>query len=357
MIYIMYYKWYYIIIFSLLIYVPSYTFGSLWQSISSNIVENTKQEKEKELKKINEGKLFVNHDTYATNWLDRLHDGLFLSVQGQITKADTMFLKDKESAIETPFSTFEISIYAELEQGDDDFEFAIDPKLDINLDVPNLEQSLKLFINTTPLGSLPGVDPVDEERALRIGLKSTISPPESWLPKASVSIGVDGDWPPDPYAQFEIKKYINLGSLRIYPKQSFWINTSDRLSEQSTLRTTYWLAKNMVSSVWTSIKYTQDNGYFNWEQSQSVIYCLNRYDMMTTTKMHYCQLKFSMFGDNSVMKEYRLTAQYKFPIYKDWIFLEVTPELKYEKENDWEGIRVIRFGISALFWGIYYKPQ
>ncbi|MDA3799682.1 MAG: hypothetical protein PF692_11445 [Kiritimatiellae bacterium] len=268
-----------------------------------------------------------------------------------------MFVQDKGS-VTTPHSRFELSLYTELEQGKGSASFAIDPKFDIDLAVPNLERTLKIYVNNTPVGSLPGIDPVDEDRTLHLGVKSTLEKPESWLPKFSTSIGVDWNWPPDPYVELNISKYLNFGNLRLYPKQSFWLNTTDRLSEQSTLRTEYWLSKNMLTTLWSSIKYTQDDGYFNWEQSQSVIYRLNDYGLdMDTHKMHFCNLKFSIFGDNTVVKTYRLTMQYKFPIYKDWIFLELSPELKFEKETDWETIRVFRVGISALFWGLYNMPK
>jgi len=342
----------------LLLYQPI-AYGNWFQGLKETIDQNAEAQKEIERKRQQSGRGVVVNDNYATNWLDSFHDSLFITVQGQITRADTLFVRKQQSVIETPHSNFELAIYTEAQQGSSNgLEFAIDPKFDIDLAIPNLEQSLKLYVNTTPVGSLPGIDPIEEGNQLHVGIKSVVERPESWLPRLSTSIGVDWNWPPDPYVEVGIKKYMNFGSLRFYPNQTFWLNTTDRLSEKSTLRTDYWLSPKMLTTVWSSIKYTQDNGYFNWEQSESIIYCLDSYGLnMDTDKMHYCSLKFSMFGNNTVMKEYRLTTEYKFPIYKDWIFLEIIPELKFEKDNNWKSVRVLRVGISALFWGVYNRQR
>ncbi len=330
-------------------------FGNFFHGLKEIIDKNAQAQKEIEIKRQQSGEEEIVNNNYATNWLDSFHDTLFITVQGQITRADTLFVKKKQSVVETPHSNFELAIYSEIEHGSSNgFAFAINPKFDIDLAIPNLERSLKLYVNTTPIGSLPGVDPVEEDNQLHIGIKSVLERPEPWLPKLSTSIGIDWNWPPDPYVEVNLKKNMNFGSLRLYPNQTFWINTSDRLSEKSTLRTDYWLSPKMLTTVWSSIKYTQEDSFFSWEQSESIIYCLNSYGLdMNTDKMHYCSLKFSMFGDNTVMKEYRLTTEYKFPIYKDWIFIEIIPELKFRKDEDWEPVRVLRVGISALFWGVY----
>lgn len=330
-------------------------YGNLFQGLKETIDKNAEAQKRIEIKRQQSGQEVVVNHNYATNWLDSFHDSLFITVQGQITRADTLFVRTQQDVVETPHSNFELAIYSEIQHGNSNgFEFALEPKFDIDIAVPNLEKSLKLYVNTTPIGELPGVDPVEEERQLHIGIRSTIENPDTWLPKLSTSIGVDWNWPPDPYVEVGIKKYMNFGSLRLYPNQTFWLNTTDKLSEKSTLRTDYWLSPKMLTTVWSSIKYTQDDGFFSWEQSESIIYRLNGYGLdMNTDKMHYCSLKFSMFGDNTVMKEYRITTEYKFPIYKDWLFIEIIPELKFEKENGWEAVRVLRVGISALFWGVY----
>jgi hypothetical protein len=348
----------YLIFFAFIFFCLPQAYCNFFHDMEDKVHKNAEAQKEIEIKRQKSGAELIVNDSYATNWLDNFHDSLFITVQGQITRADTMFVQNKQSLLNTPHSNFEISLYTEMEQGGDGVSFAIEPKFDIDLAIPNLEESLKLYVSTTPIGSLPGIDPIEEERQLHIGIQSTIARPDSWWPRLSTSVGVDWDWPPDPYVELSLKKYMNFGNLRLYPNQTFWLNTTDRLSEKSTIRTDYWLSPNMLSTVWSSIKYTQDNGYFNWEQSQSVIYCLNGYGLdMNEDKMHYCSLKFSMFGENTVMTTYRVTMQYKFPIYKDWIFLEITPELKWEKETNWESIRVFRVGISALFWGVYNKQQ
>jgi len=231
----------YLIFFAIIFFCLPQAYCSFFHKIKEGIHKNAEAQKQIEIKRQESGEEVIVNESSATNWLDSFHDSLFITVQGQITRADTMFVKNQQPVISTPHSNFEISLYTEMEQGSDGVSFAIEPKFDINIAVPNLEKSLKLYVNTTPIGSLPGIDPIEEDNQLHIGIKSTLERPDTWLPKLSTSIGVDWNWPPDPYIEVGIKKYMNFGSLRLYPNQTFWLNTTDRLSEKSTIRTDYWL--------------------------------------------------------------------------------------------------------------------
>jgi hypothetical protein len=141
---------------------------SFFQDLKVDIAKNAETQKKIEIKRQKSGQEVVINDNYATNWLDSFHDSLFITVQGQITRADTLFVRNHQSVVETPHSNFELAIYSEVQQGNDNLDFAIEPKFDIDLAIPNLEKSLKLYVNTTPIGELPGVDPVEEERQLHI---------------------------------------------------------------------------------------------------------------------------------------------------------------------------------------------
>ena len=54
----------------------------------------------------------------------------------------------------------------------------------------------------------------------------------------------------------------------------------------------------------------------------------------------------------SVLDRYRLTALYRRPAYRDWIYLEIGPELEWNNDRDWEVIPRFRVGFDAVFWGV-----
>ena len=55
------------------------------------------------------------------------------------------------------------------------------------------------------------------------------------------------------------------------------------------------------------------------------------------------------------MTRYRVSFPYRFPVYKRWIVMEITPELEWLNETDWDTIVKLRVGLSMIFWGPGYR--
>ena len=48
---------------------------------------------------------------------------------------------------------------------------------------------------------------------------------------------------------------------------------------------------------------------------------------------------------------HRLTFSVRRPLYKNWLYLEVAPELQWRNDSDWKTIPILRIGAVAMFWG------
>jgi len=70
-------------------------------------------------------------------------------------------------------------------------------------------------------------------------------------------------------------------------------------------------------------------------------------------------LRYSLFGNSdgglNVIERHRLTYTYRKPIYKKWIYLEVSPGYEVENDKEWDGVPSITLGFDMLFWGTYER--
>ena len=55
-------------------------------------------------------------------------------------------------------------------------------------------------------------------------------------------------------------------------------------------------------------------------------------------------------SDESVMDRYRASVVYRRPLYSNWIFLVLQPELEWRNDNDWDMVTTLRIGADMVFW-------
>ena len=66
-----------------------------------------------------------------------------------------------------------------------------------------------------------------------------------------------------------------------------------------------------------------------------------------------------MFGNAhrgvNVITRHRLTYTYRRPLYKQWIYLEVSPGIVIQNEKGWDPVPQLAVGVDMLFWGSYER--
>ena len=61
---------------------------------------------------------------------------------------------------------------------------------------------------------------------------------------------------------------------------------------------------------------------------------------------------FGHVSGEAIMDRYRGTLVFRFPLYRNYIYGEIMPEIEWRNENDWDAVQRIRLGVDMLFWGV-----
>ncbi|MGE9290333.1 MAG: hypothetical protein ACQKBT_05045 [Puniceicoccales bacterium] len=306
-------------------------------------------------------------------WIDNTHSWIYNESQEVIEWFDGLFVSEDENPIDTPPSRFRLGLFTEFDL-DADRDFKLQPVVDFKTDIqlPNLERRLKVFITTRDPTALPDEDPTESNNELRFGATRDFF--KNW----NTSAGVKARWPPEAFVNAEWVPTYDLGNRwNVYPKvKPFW--DSDRgFGGLTSLVVNHWkgrwLFRPTVSLRWdqkdrdedresaddpTSSQYGQDGMGYRWSVSTVVGYVPHLLDendygrrVGGSDVADGWGLRGRVEGNISQTLSYDLTVFRKAPLYKDFVFYVIAPEVQWEQDNSWEAEYSIQIGVEVLLWG------
>lgn len=259
-------------------------------------------------------------DTEQGNWLDKIHKKTGMFVQGQVTNADTLFVKDSQEALAIKNSTFQLGIYIRGREEDGKTRIKFDPEFDADLELPNMEHRLKVFVSGRELDELPGTGPHEDENSLSLGLKKTFK-------YLDTRIGIKGDWPPVVFADAVLRHRFAFSNGSFTPKQKVYYRTDDGFGEVTTFQLDYWFHEKFLTRWDTGVKWTEETIGVEWEESMTFGYILDG-DLNHLKKA--MGIRYSVFGHKTgrfLIDRHRISTMYRFPIYKDWMYFKIIPSV------------------------------
>ncbi len=299
----------------------------------------------------------VKPETFGsfTERLDFIHDNLFIAVQGEVVRWDTLGMADEEERLPIPPSKFKFALEFEIVKEGPDVEVKASPDAEIDLRIPNLEKRARVFVDFSNVDDLPGTTISDRDSSPRIGVGT-----ETRVGKKSLldtKLGVKWKLPPVGFGELTASRLIDWDEGHMYPKIKGYYETDDGFGSQGTLVIEKWPARQcMVQSV-SAVNWAENTEGMEWEQSFLGLYLLKAYvdKNVELDNIHRgLGLKASAFGHKvgaGVVDRYRLTFGYRFALYKHWIYMTIYPEVNWVNDFDWSTDPGLRIGLDMLFWG------
>ena len=181
--------------------------------------------------------------------------------RGRVEATDQRFA-DKDTPLKpTPAAPFRIGMMLESIDRSDGMEFNFNANLDITLDLPNIEERLRLFITSDDLDEAP--DTARDEGRLRAGLRYQI------FRHLDFDLGIRVDVPPVAFASLKWTHEYELGKWDFYPLAKMFVETKESFGYA--LGTTFdrWSGRHLWRSS-TYAKWRHDRNQTEW--SQSLVY-------------------------------------------------------------------------------------
>lgn len=284
--------------------------------------------------------------------LDYWHDRLFIGVQDRIEQLDARFALDQPDRLPVPVSPFRIGL-------DSDFishpgGTAISPRLDVDLqlEMPNLERRLHLFITSDSVAESPHVLGRDSS-ALRAGLRLT---PLRYL---DFDIGVRADVPPYAFTSVRWQSLYGVAGFSIQPFVKLYAETQRGLGLASGITLDRWMGTWVARSS-TYGNWLKDKSDTEWTQALIVAHAqevlrLGRYSDLVggqdVAHGYGVQLLAAGTHDTGVQR-YEAGIFYKHRTRTQWLYWHVTPLLRWERQFNWHPDPGINIGVDALFWNL-----
>ena len=294
-------------------------------------------------------------------WSDRidyLHDNFHNVLQSRTESTDLYLAKGVESGEQTPISRFRLGLYIESDL-DDGFTLRFDPDFEAEINLPNAENRWKIIISGKDIDEMPDTVPSEREKGATAGVQKKLKN----LP-IDLSVGVRLRLPPEGFVKLTWKTRWDVGNWRIVPSQKVFYETDEGFGEVTTLAATRLFGGNsrgVLGSV-SSARLTEKTDGLEWSQSLRLGYIgetiekdYRRKSIRTDDLARGVGMKIVAYGhDNgstSIIDRYRLTFTHRRPLYKKWIYLEISPEVQWRNIYEWDPEYTLRIGFDMLFWG------
>jgi len=306
-------------------------------------------------------------------WIDDTQSWIYDTTQGAIVWFDHKFASDDEEVIKTPPSRFRLGLYTEFDF-DKDEDFKLVPVVDFktDIDLPNLERRLKVFISTQDPTALPGEDITDSNNALRVGATRDFF--KNW----DTSIGVKARWPPEPFANVQWRPIYSVGEAwTIYPKGKLFWDTVDRFGGLTSIGMDRWqkrwLFRQTASAKWsqeardddsndakdpTNFQFGEDGKGYSWSLDTVVGYVPSLLEeddygkrVSGSDVADGWGFRYRLGGNAAQALTTDVTIFRKGPLYKNFVYYVIAPQISWEEKNSWEAEYSIQIGVEVLMWG------
>lgn len=285
--------------------------------------------------------------------LDYIHRNVPNRMHGHVRYWDLKFVPEGQEAIRyAPSQNLSLALYTKTVLGAST-SFELKPDLEMDIDLPNMEHSLRLFIDSSSDDDLPGLDPVDREDS---GL--TVGGRKIWdRLYLSFDLGVRAKWLPEVYARVRWRPDWKAGSWFFRPEQRLFWESDDGFGTLTSLNIHKWFHDTtwMFKST-SAVKITEKDDFWRWEQTIGIGKALKLRrekdrgkNISRDDALNSYGIRCSVFGNDDEVREYRGIVSYRFPIYEEFIVLAVDPGIQWREQEEWDEEYRLDLGLEMHF--------
>ncbi len=292
----------------------------------------------------------VDEQVQVPSALDAFHNRLLLGVQSRLLQLDHRFLEPSETALPVPVSPFRIGIDLTGISRDGSLDFETSADFDISLNLPNLEQRLDVFITTDAI-SESTLEQAAE--SLRAGFR--YDPVRS----LNVEIGAKLAAPPVGFVALRTGQAFSRGDWRIEPFLKMFAETDEGFGVASSVLIDRWRQRHLLRSS-VSVRWLHETGETGW----SYQFVSANANAVISPDRQLSQVRNRDLGDAAGFRLeaggrsasgadfYEVGFFWKKPMHGRWLFLNVEPLVRFDRDRQWVADPGIRVGLDALFWDL-----
>ncbi|MCU0293314.1 MAG: hypothetical protein MUF10_15195 [Thermoanaerobaculaceae bacterium] len=271
-------------------------------------------------------------------WIDRLYDRITRYFNGKVAAADYYFgLRDDIG----PFQESQLRFRLWVEH--DRYHTRVEPTISADVAIPRIERRFSIYADNVASNVIPGLSPTETKDNLRVGVRGASTHGRRWQFTRDLSVRASGGLVLEALVAAHYQWY--WGHWDGHASQSLFWNNQDSLGSLTRLVLDRQLAPAWYLRLQTGAKYTQEREY--WTASQVV-----KVGWVVAENRDYLLGSVAAFSKDQLMDEYRAEMTYRRRVWRPWIFIELTPSLRFERDRDFESNPGVRLGLDLFFGGL-----
>lgn len=284
--------------------------------------------------------------------VDHLHDRIYTWGQRFVQATDHRFAAKDKPLKPVPAAPFRLGALVEGIDRSGTVKVALDLDLDVSLQLPNIEERLRIFVTSDELDG--GPRDTRQDSSVRAGLRYEL------VRDLDFDIGVRLNVVPVAFATLKWSRQVPMGKWDFYPHARLFIETKESLGYAAGTTFDRWSGRTLLRSS-TFAKWRLDRERTEW--SQTFIYARARELIVPDRYGSYPRatdigrgwgVRLLASGENA-----HTVSRYESGLFfrsqtrnHSWLYWHVEPLVRWDRGYNWRADPGIRLGIDALFWGL-----
>jgi hypothetical protein len=285
--------------------------------------------------------------------LDRGHDWLYLYIQDLVERTDARFVRDDAKMLPVPAAPFRIALESDFVNRDGKLKADADLDVDIVLRLPNLEDRLRIFVTSDDVEESPQMSGGNDENKVRAGVR--FNP----LRYFDFDVGLRLQGLPVAFTSLRFSRVYEVAGLDVQPFAKIYLETHDGFGVAGAVTVDRWMERWLVRSS-SYANWRNDLDATAWTQTLLLaradeIIRFGRYGSIVRGRdlARGVGLQLLASGDDTAhVDTYEASILFKQATRARWLYWNIGPLVRWERDLGWKAEPGIRVGFDALFWDL-----
>ena len=224
--------------------------------------------------------------------------------------------------------------------------------LAIKVRLPRTEEKLKLTLESDPDETRDQIDRIVEdsprgaakESSYYAGVETEAGRKDKWRLKPGIAVKLGR--PVDILLRLRADRDYEVGNWLFRPSQTFFAFKESGFGSDTVLGFDYKLADDLLARSDSLIRYRDSNDFYELSQVFSLIHSLSE-----RRAISYQTGVFGITEPTTHATDYLVLARYRQNIHKDYLFMELIPQIRYRKDNNFHSEHSLTFRLEWVFEG------
>lgn len=286
-------------------------------------------------------------------WVDSSQEWVTEALFRRLVWIDSMFYAHPRAEREDPRSRFRVKIFSVTDLKNPS-GFEPDMELFASVKLPGLRDRFRIVLDSEELDAFPGRNPEERTNQPQLALRRV----GRWL---NADLGAKLGQPPRAFTRLTARQVWDRSALEWSASQRGFYDTDEGFGTVATLSQHTWPSPRFMVGHSSSIRWSESTLGLEWQDSvmfafvPRLIETARQGQFVGYSDMADClALRISVRGHHNgshEMESYRSSIIYRRQLWsRDYLYLEIVPEIEWAAENDWDPVYSLRTGIDILFW-------